>query len=76
MTMSQAHSLILALLLAFMLPETIAAADPPAVSPESVTWTVAGAFSFEKKPAKTRESLRETLKNSAPPILDHGKSVA
>jgi Protein of unknown function (DUF3616) len=57
MTMSQARSLILALLLAFMLPETIAAADPPAVSPESVTWTVAGAFSFEKKPAKTRESL-------------------
>ena len=55
--MSQARSLILALLLAFMLPETIAAADPPAVSPESVTWTVAGAFSFEKKPAKTRESL-------------------
>src|SRR3954468_22289475 len=57
MTMSQARSLILALLLAFMLPETIAAADPPAVSPESVTWTVAGGFSFEKKSAKTRESL-------------------
>ena len=55
--MSQARSLILALLLAFMLPETIAAANPPAVSPESVTWTVVGAFSFEKKPAKTRESL-------------------
>jgi hypothetical protein len=57
MTMSQARSLILALLLAFMLPETIAAADPPAASPESVTWTVAGGFSFEKKPAKTRESF-------------------
>jgi hypothetical protein len=55
--MSQTRSLILASLLAFMLPETIATADPAAVSPENVTWTVAGDFSFKKKPAKTRESL-------------------
>src|SRR6188472_312934 len=55
--MSQARSLIVASLLAFPLPEAIAAADPPAVSPESVTWTVAGGFSFETRPAKIRESL-------------------
>ena len=55
--MSQVRSLILASLLAFILPEAIAVADPPAVSPESMTWTITGDFSFEKKPAKTRESL-------------------
>jgi hypothetical protein len=64
MTMLQARPLILASLLTFVLSETITAADPPAESPESVTWTVAGDFSFEKKPAKTRESLRETPNNS------------
>src|SRR3954447_15196260 len=57
MTMFQARSLILASFLAFILPEAIAAADLPAVSPENLTWTVAGDFSFEKKQAKTRESL-------------------
>src|SRR4051794_33664947 len=57
MTILQPRSLILASLLAFMLPDAIAAADPPSASPENVTWTVTGDFSFEKKPAKTRESL-------------------
>src|ERR1051325_2123700 len=57
MTISQTRSLVLAWVLAFMLPEAIASADPPSVSPENVTWTVTGDFSFEKKPAKTRESL-------------------
>lgn len=55
--MSQLRCLIFASLLAFMLPAVIAAADPPSASPEIVTWTVTGDFSFEKKPAKTRESL-------------------
>src|SRR3954468_20550101 len=56
-TMLKSHAVLFAVVLAMMLPQTIAAADAPSISPESMTWGTGKGFAFDKKGAKTRESL-------------------
>src|SRR4051794_2691839 len=58
MGMPYPRSLILASILTlFFLPQSVSAADPPSVAPENATWSTGNGFAFDKKPAKTRESL-------------------